>query len=65
MKEEMELAGWITQESMIRLISGGNCRGAVSVHRRKSPASRIPVYVKKDWKKEYATRQDITDKDNQ
>lgn len=36
---------WMTSESKWRLQNGGNCKGAVPVHKKKSNASNIPLYL--------------------
>lgn len=40
------LLGYITPESLARMkTNGGNCRGSVPLHSKKSATARVPVYV--------------------
>lgn len=39
---------WMTRESAARLKDGGNCRGAVPVHQKRSTIATIPVYVRQE-----------------
>ncbi len=36
---------WITKESLVRLISGGNNKGTVPIHFNTSNTAKIPVFV--------------------
>ena len=35
---------WMTEESARRLVDGGNCKGAVPVHSKRSTTAKIPMY---------------------
>ncbi len=36
---------WMTRESQHRLAAGGNCKGAVPVHGKRSATATIPLYA--------------------
>ena len=42
---EKEPVAWMTYESKHRLSNGGNCKGAVPVHKNPSHASCVPLYT--------------------
>lgn len=44
-KPEQKPMGWITYESTRRLLRGGNIKGAVPIHAKKSATAEIPVYI--------------------
>lgn len=43
--EKQEPVAWMSNESAYRLKHGGNSKGAVPVHAKKSTASKIPLYT--------------------
>ena len=45
---------WMTEESKYRLLSGGNCRGSVPVHSKKSHVSTIPLYSESQLKNAFS-----------
>jgi hypothetical protein len=50
--EKQEPVAWMSNESAYRLKHGGNSKGAVPVHAKKSAASKIPLYThppQREW----------------
>ena len=50
--EKQEPFAWMSNESAYRLKHGGNSKGAVPVHAKKSTASKIPLYTHPQPKRE-------------
>ena len=44
-QQPAEPVAWMTYESKHRLSNGGNCKGAVPVHKNPSHASCVPLYT--------------------
>ena len=53
--EKQEPFAWMSNESAYRLKHGGNSKGAVPVHAKKSTASKIPLYTHPQQKQEPLT----------
>jgi hypothetical protein len=51
--EKQEPFAWMSNESAYRLKHGGNSKGAVPVHAKKSTASKIPLYTRPQQKQEH------------
>ena len=54
---EQEPVAWMTYESKHRLSNGGNCKGAVPVHKNPSHASCVPLYTAPQPAKQPLTRE--------